>query len=257
MAWVGWRGYQAYTHLQNASAEVGTLQNQLTDVGRTRRDGDRGDGAAVAGRGGGGEVGGGRSGVPGGHRGAAARRQSGRDPPGDGDRRFAGHGCDAVAGGHRADAAARSADPDRWHVEPGPDRADRAVAADRGRRGDPGQEHDGGDRPDQRRATRRRGRGGAVAQAGPGRRGDRSRSQDRPAVAADARLGRPADLPGGLPESGGAAGDRRHFRVLRGGQGRPGARSPSSTRARRPGPSATSIRPSPNSARTRSICTAS
>ncbi|MEP6560717.1 MAG: DUF4012 domain-containing protein [Nakamurella sp.] len=30
--WVGWRTYQAYTHLQNASASVQQLQDQLTDI---------------------------------------------------------------------------------------------------------------------------------------------------------------------------------------------------------------------------------
>jgi len=31
-AWVGWRTYQAYNHLQAASADVATLQTQLTDI---------------------------------------------------------------------------------------------------------------------------------------------------------------------------------------------------------------------------------
>ena len=32
MAWVGWRTYQAYTHLQAAATEVGVLQDQLQDI---------------------------------------------------------------------------------------------------------------------------------------------------------------------------------------------------------------------------------
>jgi len=31
-AWVGWRTYQAYTHLQNASVQVQQLQDELTDI---------------------------------------------------------------------------------------------------------------------------------------------------------------------------------------------------------------------------------
>ncbi|MGS0683833.1 DUF4012 domain-containing protein [Nakamurella sp. GG22] len=33
IAWVGWRSYQAYSHLETASAEVSTLQDELKDVG--------------------------------------------------------------------------------------------------------------------------------------------------------------------------------------------------------------------------------
>src|SRR6478609_5746757 len=31
-AWVGWRSYQAYAHLETASSEVADLQGQLTDI---------------------------------------------------------------------------------------------------------------------------------------------------------------------------------------------------------------------------------
>jgi len=34
-AWVGWRSYQAYTHLTNASADVSALQDQLKDITTT------------------------------------------------------------------------------------------------------------------------------------------------------------------------------------------------------------------------------
>ena len=135
---MGWRTYQAYTHLQNASVEVQQLQDQLTDITES-------DPAATA------------TTIAGlqtetaaaleavddplyrrGDRRAVRRPEPGCDPAGHRQCRFAGHQGHAVAGGRRPEPAAGRFGAEERPDRSGADRGDLAAAAGRRRRGQRG-----------------------------------------------------------------------------------------------------------------------